>query len=72
MLQEPLQGGYALLQCLPVFGILRGAHRQRPGEHRQYEQTAGQAAPLAQLPGQGVGVLLQGLHLGFEGVEAWA
>jgi hypothetical protein len=72
VLEEGLQGGDALLQPFLLLlascnGILlRGTHRQGPGEHRQPEQTPGQAAPPAEPASDGVHLLFQGVETGLQ------
>ncbi len=53
--------------CPSMSGLLlRGARWQRPGEHRQPEQAAGQPPPPAELPFNGVGTLFQGVETGLQ------
>ena len=63
--EQGLKRSHPLLKTL----LGCGACWQRPGEHRQREQSCGQSPPLAQPTMHGVGVLLQRVRLLLQGLE---
>jgi hypothetical protein len=72
VLQELFQGRHPLRQPLLVFlGVffLRDDGRQRPGEPRQYDRAAGEAAPPAEPARDRVHLLFEGVETGLQVVH---